>query len=364
MDGLGGRPERLGTFVAGQCWRLCAAAGRDSDASIYQELLLALLGPAAARRLAAPAVPTITSDDGTPVEFALLFQAGSAPVVGLSVEPGGSTGDLAADGRTGRRILADLAARWSFSLDRLRRIEDLFFPAAPCGPAAVGCAAVVRRGQVGFKVYLNPGARGAEQAAPTVEEALGRLGYRAAAGALLRRAAARHPKFDTFPFFSLDLGLWDTPRVKTYVAHREITADAVAAVAGLVLAPQQCEQVADFFRLAAGSEHCDRSPVVSYFSYTDTATDRPSGYTLQVPVRDYVRDDLEAYRRAVAALQRYGMDAGVLDGALAALTPRRLESGRGLVAYLALSFEHAQPPRITAYLASQAYAATPPRPTA
>ena len=43
--------------------------------------------------------------------------------------------------------------------------------------------------------------------------------------------------------------------------------------------------------------------------------------------------------------------------------PRPLEDGAGLIAYLALVHERGRPPRVTAYLSSEAYGVRPPRET-
>lgn len=104
----------------------------------------------------------------------------------------------------------------------------------------------------------------------------------------------------------------------------------------------------------------DRRPALTCHSFTDTASGRPSGFTLHVPVRDYVRDDEEALARATAVLTHFGMDPSMLRRALAALSTRQLSDGVGLIAYLALAHERDRRPRITAYVSSEAYAVRPP----
>lgn len=102
--------------------------------------------------------------------------------------------------------------------------------------------------------------------------------------------------------------------------------------------------------------------MLSCHSFTETATGLPSGFTLHVPVRDYVRHDGEAHARATAVLRRHGMDPTVLDRSLATVSSRPLHDGVGLIAYLALVHERNRPPRVTAYISSEAYAVRPPLP--
>ncbi len=122
--------------------------------------------------------------------------------------------------------------------------------------------------------------------------------------------------------------------------------------------------VEEFFRTAAGAGTDDarlaRRPGLTCHSFTDAEAARPTGFTLHVPVRDYARHDGEALARAVSALRRLGLDSGVLARSLAAVTRRRPEDGVGLIAYLALAHQHGRPPRVTAYVSSEAYAVRPP----
>jgi DMATS type aromatic prenyltransferase len=355
-----GPPLRLGDFVSAQLRRLCGVVGLDDV--VDPQLPIQLLGSAARRRLSDPPSDSFISDDHTPVEYSLTFPRGrTTPDLRMLVEPGGGTGDLAADGRVGRQVVEELAARWGFSMAPLTRLADIFFPSAPHGPFALWCALVFRRsGRPGLKVYLNPGAGGPAGAADAVAEALARLGYRAAAPLLLQQVASRYRHLDGFPFFALDLGNWNTPRVKVYIGHRDFSASDATAVSRLC-SGEHPERVSEFFRLVAGNGHCRARPVVSYFSFTGAATDRPSGYTLHVPVRDYVRDDREARGRAAEALRWHGVHPAILDRALAAVTPRPLDSGVGLIAYLALAHERHQSPRVSVYLSAEAYHVRAPR---
>ncbi|CAM5721205.1 hypothetical protein SALBM135S_02333 [Streptomyces alboniger] len=255
-----------------------------------------------------------------------------------------------------------MAARWNFSTEQLDSLEDLFFPAAAEGPLALWYALDLRAGGVpGVKVYLNPSASGPEHAARTVQEALRRLGY--------GKAFAQLPPAAGYPFLALDLGAWKSPRVKVYVKHSHMSADEACALSRASGAA--AADIRYFFHAAAGSlprsgQDGDGTPrlmrrsALTCHSFTEGDSE-PSGFTLHIPVRDYVRDDEEALARATALLNRFGMDPAVLSRSLRALTRRELADGAGLIAYLALVYERDRQPRITAYLSSEAYLTRPPQ---
>ncbi|WP_031047298.1 tryptophan dimethylallyltransferase family protein [Streptomyces sp. NRRL F-5650] len=357
----GGDPQgtpTLGTFTGGQLRRLGPVAGLSrADVETYAQVLADALGPVAQRPLSlAPPTRSFLSDDHTPVEFSLSFRPEASPAMRVLVEPGCGAAGLADNGRAGLEAVRRMARRWSFTTDALDGILDLFLPPAPHGPLALWCALELRPGGVpGVKVYLNPAANGEERSAATLREALRRLGH--------HRAFDSLPAGSGYPFLALDLGDWAAPRVKVYLRHDNLTADRAGRLSRMEPGPAPAA-VEDFFRTAGGlgpdGGGLDARPVQSCHSFTDLGAARPSGFTLYVPVRDYVRHDGEALERAYGVLRDHGLDASVLDRALAALTERRLEDGVGLIAYLALAHQGDRPPRVTAYLSSEAYSVRPP----
>ncbi|MER5637012.1 tryptophan dimethylallyltransferase family protein [Kitasatospora sp. NPDC002227] len=354
-----GHTETLGDHTTRQLLRLCEVAGLGpADAIEYARVLRRVLGPVADRPLHLPSPDgSFLSDDHTPVEFSLSFEAGSVPTLRVLVEPGCGAGDLARGGREGLRTVRELARRWGFGTERLDLLEDLFFPAAPQGPLALWCALELRPGGVPkVKVYLNPAASGPELAGATVREALRRLGHRQAFEAL--------PASDRILFFALDLGDWDEPRVKVYTAHQDLSADGAAGLSRMVDGPGTAE-VEAFFKAAAGEPESlagpyGRRPFQACHAFTETASGRPGGFTLYVPVREHARHDGEALERALALLARYGIDREQLLDSVDAVTSRRLEEGLGLIAYLALAHQRGRPPRLMVYISSEAYRVRPP----
>ncbi len=358
----------LGEHVGGQLRRLCGAAGypapgRDCGGALTD--LLELLGPAAPRPLAAgPPSPSFVCDDHSPVEFSLSFSAGGPPSVRVLVEPGCTAASLADNGRQGMRALEALAARRGFSTEPVRRVEDLFLPPVIRGSFALWCAMDLRRdGPPGIKVYVNPQAHGPDRSADVVREALTRSGFGRAWPALREGALSRGPGKDVVLFAALDLGRWHTPRLKVYVAHHDATAARMRTAARLL--PGGGDRDVDEFCRAVGGDpgRFARRPLVSCLSYTAHDSERPSGHTVHVPVRDHVPDDAVARDRATAALRRHraDADAGAVDRALTAMTPRRASEGVGLITYVSLVRSRRQPPRVTVYFSPEAYLVRPPR---
>ncbi|MER5929018.1 tryptophan dimethylallyltransferase family protein [Streptomyces sp. NPDC002054] len=331
----------------------------------YAQTLLTVLGPAADRPLDLPPEPSFLSDDHTPVEFSLAFVPDADPTLRVLLEPGYGAGSLAENGRVGLRAVREMARRWGFGTTQLDDLEDLFFPPDPEGPLALWCALELLPGGVPkAKVYLNPAARGQKRSAATVREALRRLGH--------RRAFAALPEGDRHLFFALDLGDWEEPRVKVYVVHQDLSAAEAAGLSRVAGGPAQTE-IKQFFRTAAGHDAdgieypdvpLDRRPGLSCHAFTESRTGLPSGFTLHIPVRDYARHDGEALDRAVAVLRRHGMDPAPLVRSLSAVTSRQLQDGVGLIAYLGLVHQQGRPPRMNAYISSEAYAVRPPLPEA
>ncbi|MGW1668076.1 tryptophanase [Streptomyces sp. NPDC002324] len=365
-SGTGGtREERtLGDLVTGQLRRLCQASGLGpSEADTYAHVLTDSLGAAAERSLDLPPPSrSFLSDDSTPVEFSLSFAPDAPPRLRVLLEPGCGAGTLREDGRTGLRVVRSMARRWGFGTAQLDALEDLFLPGDPHGPLALWIALELRPGGVPrMKVYLNPAASGATRAAGTIREALDRLGHRHAFDAL--------PPADGYPFFALDLGDWTAPRVKIYATHHGLPVTAAGGLCRMDSGPDGAT-LEEFLRTAGGFDdgagrssvaeaRFDRRPVLTCHSFTRT-TGGPTGFTLHVPVRDYARDDAQALRRAGTVLGRHGLGTDTLARSLAAVTPRPLRDGAGLIAYVALAHEQHQPPRVTTYISSEAYEVRPP----
>ena len=354
-------PMLLGDHVHWQLRRLCRAVGLDGFQDLYADLLRELLGPAATEAVGVtPAWESQISDDHTPVEYSLSFDKGRSPRIRFLIEPSGRRPDLRANMQAGLQVLELLADRYQFSLDRLSMVQDLFFPRRPQGPFGLWLAAELgRSGTPRFKVYLNPAVHGPDRAWQVVGEALARLGFGDAFLSLLRYGVPRNRQVDRSYIFSLDLGSpWGRPRVKAYIRHEGFSGAEAALAAGAVPGVSP-ESIAQFCGLVGGPGPFTARPLISCYSFVEGDQERPSAYTLHVPIRDYVLHDADARNRASAALDCYGFDASLLGRALAGVSRRPLAAGVGLISYVALVC-NPRPRRMTVYISSEAYKAAPP----
>ncbi|MGH3916867.1 MAG: tryptophan dimethylallyltransferase family protein [Pseudonocardiaceae bacterium] len=319
-------------------------------------LLRDMVGRAGSRSVAEPALwPSFVSDDHTPVEFSLSFDRGQEPNLRVLVEHLAAEPTAGENLRAARRLTNRLARRYGLSLDRFEAIADLFLPDEPQGCFSLWHSAVLRpAGQHEFKVYLNPAVRGAAQAPALVAQALERLGLHRAYATVAAYAFRPGWQADRFVFLGLDLSLGPHSRVKVYVAHDGAVVDdterAARPVRGTVPGAAR-----DFCRLVAGSSGpFTGRPLLSCYAFVDGDGDSPSGYTLHLPLRDYVTDDEAARSRVATLLHRQGSDPALFDRALKALVGRRLDAGAGLISYVSLRMGPLRP-GVAVYLSSEAY---------
>ncbi|WFE25290.1 tryptophan dimethylallyltransferase family protein [Solwaraspora sp. WMMD791] len=348
--------------LAGQLTRLCAVV--DTDPTIPRQLVADLLGPAATRPVdQPPAWPSDIADDHTPVEYSVAFNEAEPPTLRILAEAQAATGDLAAHARAAYRFLDRQVDRFDLATSRFDAVREVFETDQPRGAFALWYSLVFRSSRrPELKVYFNPAVRGEEHSAALVVEALRKLGLDAAYpmmvdGGLRPGELGRR---DQLTFFALDLHDGDQARVKLYVSQYDATADD-AVRAATVVDGIDPEQVADFCTTAAGGPGpYARRPLVSSYTFTTGAT-QPVGYSLYVPIRDYVDDDVQARDRVHELLDRYGLDASRLDPAIDAVTDRPLADGVGLIAHVSLRVGRPRP-GITVYLSAEAHQVAAARP--
>ncbi|WP_229905364.1 tryptophan dimethylallyltransferase family protein [Lentzea cavernae] len=325
------------------------------------KLLGEALGPGSRLPLSAiPHWPSFVADDHTPIEFSVALAQNERPAVRMIVESLAEQPGRQANVAEALRVLDGLAARHQVRLGQLDLVRDLFLPEDPQGAFAFWYSLIVQPAvPPAVKVYLNPEARGRESATALVGEALSRLGLGGAFPAV-QEHGLRREGLDRFSFFALDLMDESRARVKTYVSHEDaVVADVVRAAAAVPEADQTI--LADVCELACGGVGpFSRRPLMSSYTFLSGDTERPSGYSVYIPVRDYVQDDLEACERVLAIMARCGLDTTPFVMALASLVQRPLGDGAGLIAHVSLRLGRPKP-GVSVYLSSEAYDVTPPR---
>ena len=325
-------------------------------------LLAETLGPGGLHPVSEnPSWPSGVADDHSPVEFSAAFEADQPPTVRAIVETSATRPSRSANASAALAALDRLRHRESLDTTRFDAVRDLFLPERLEHDFAFWYSLVFRAGVApAVKVYFNPEVRGPEAAGGLVREALGRTGF-AAGFPVLRDHAVTRPGLDTYSFFALDLLDPRQARVKVYVSHQsagvtEVTRAAKAAHGVDV------DRVPDFCLLTGGrTEAFDGRPLISSYTFLEGDVAAPSGYSLYVPIRDYVADDEEARRRVLQVMAKYGLDPTQFDNALRAVARRPLDEGVGLIAHVSLRMGRPRP-GITVYLSSEAYDVASPRP--
>jgi DMATS type aromatic prenyltransferase len=355
------RSLSLREHVTVQLRGLCAAVGL-SDVETPVSILTLLLGAAGGRGTTEPPIwASNVSDDLTPVEFSIAMDDDGSPALRMMVEPIADGSGVYANNRVALRALTALADRFDISLEQFEKVWGLFMPSEPCGRFGLWFSVIFRPGAPpDFKVYFNPAARGEEHAPELVSEALARLGLDTAYGLVGDRMVTR-PELDRLSFFALDLHSRSEARVKIYASHYDagvgIVERALHGVPGVSL-----DRAREFYSIISGG--LDRRwtglPLVSSYSFVTANPSVPSNYSSYLPVRDLVPDDEVALVRALALMDRWGLDRSPLLRALDTVCARRLGDGVGLIAHMSLRMG---PERsgVTAYLSSEAYATMPPR---
>jgi DMATS type aromatic prenyltransferase len=287
--------------------------------------------------------PSDVTDDHTPFEFSVVLDDAD-PEVRFLIEVQGDTPSVEANWEASLAVTRRLADDHGMNLRRLSRVAELFEPAASSSRFAMWHGVCFTRAAATFKVYLNPYARGRDQARGCVEEALNRLG--------LRGSAAHFPGAGLdveIPYFSLDLAPDASARVKVYFAHRAATVPRIEAAFATV---PDClvGDAGEFCRALTGIHGpFDRRPVLTCLSFV-SGDPRPSEGTVHLPVRSYASSDATIRDRALRVLAPRA--AVAYERALGAFADRPLSSRTGMQTYLSMRLRGR---RVTVYLATESH---------
>ncbi|MGP4017668.1 tryptophan dimethylallyltransferase family protein [Saccharopolyspora sp. 5N708] len=306
-----------------------------------------------------PLWPSDVADDATPIEFSIQFEDDGARHLRILAETLPAHPGPAVNLQAAEDLIDSLAGRYDLSLDRLHSVRDLFSSAEPQGKFSWWFSFIFDAdGAPKFKVYFNPQVRGADEAPHLVREAFERLGMPGAYDTVSKYALQRG-EVDHLTFFALDLDRSPQSRVKLYISQyaAQPTDAEFAASAVRDIDPGQ---VREFCSVLAGDTPIFLGrPLVSSYSFVEGDLDEPSNYSLYLPIRDYVRDDVVARDRVLAHLRQRDIPPAFLDELISAVTDRPLEANAGLLAHVSLRLS---PNRTgtTVYVSSEAYGGTPP----
>ncbi|MDA3631107.1 tryptophan dimethylallyltransferase family protein [Saccharopolyspora sp. WRP15-2] len=335
---------------------LCDVIGIDK--STPPHLVGEMLGPVANRSLSEPPLwPSGVADDASPVEYSVQFESNGARHLRIHLERLAENPSPVANLQASKDLVAELAERHDLALERLEAVQDLFTSEQPQSWFSWAFSLIFdTRGNPSFKLYFNTDMHGEDAAPEVVAEAFDRLGMPNAYD-LVTNHALRREGLDLPTFFAIDLEHSEQARVKLYV--RQLNARAAdAELAASAVPGIDPNAVREFCSvLAPGTEVFDRRPLMSSYSFVSGDLDKPSNYSLYLPIRDYVPHDGVARDRVAQHLQRLHLDPAALDGSLNALTDRPLDAQPGLLAHISLRLSPNQT-GTSLYLSSEAYGGT------
>jgi DMATS type aromatic prenyltransferase len=338
---------------------LCEAAGTPSPDIC--RLFTRMIMPWGEHRIGkSPSYRSNIADDEAPFEFSMAFSDG-APEVQFYVEARGEPPSLLSNMSAGRSLLNAVAHDLSVPLERLKAIEDLFFPAEPQGTftswTGVSCAP---GRQPQLKVYLNPQVSGVRVAPSVTAEAMQRLGLAVPWAKVNAALVSSGQRFDEISILSLDLSDGMDARAKVYVRHHGASVADLQAFASIA-AEYYPEDVRAFYAALAGSEGPFlRKPPITEMTFTAASLSAPSSVTLEFPIGSYVGNDEVACHRIGDCMTRFGLSPRQYEAAVRAFATRPLAQRAGIHAHVTLR-RQANRPRLAVYLASEAYLSEPNR---
>ncbi len=303
-----------------------------------------------------PLWPSDITDDGTPFELSVAFSHGR-PLLRVLSEAQRAPFDAQSGWEAALALNERLARLPGVNLERFERVAPIFAPRAGATPRFTlwHAGTVEPDGRLSFKVYLNPRIAGDAHAPELVRAALVACGAAYAWPRLAERLTANTDVL----YFSLDLCASKNARVKVYIGHRGATSSSIDAE--VRHEPGYTPGLAEsWVEMLTGSEGpFEARPILTCHAFR--GPDREVEVTVHVPTRSYVDSDGESALRASELLD--AVSAKSFVGGLKAMARRPLELGRSLLTYVSLRPE-ADGPRVTAYLAPEAFAISTARPTA
>lgn len=337
--------------------RLLDSAGMDVEQGVA--VLRRMLSPWGKRQITQhPEWHSDVCADGSPIEFSAAFSDHCAQirvlVEAVPDEPSTLAAQKSALGLT-QTLIEDFGAAG----DRLAAVSDLFLPNEdPTGFAMMHAAVFTPTGEPEFKVYLNPNANNGMTRSERTHEAMDRLGFGKAWGAVTAYAR-RGFDLDRIVYFGLDLSDSPESRVKVYFRHYDIVpADLDACME--ISAHHEAGLLDEFCRKLTGrvGEITDQ-PIVSNLTFTDAGGHAPVSATVYVPLWLYAESDRVIRDRISSVMADIGLPSGCYQSLLNHIARRPLSDGRGIHTYASVRVQQGRP-RMTTYWSSELYDRYPP----
>ena len=351
--------KTLAEFGRERLSALCEAAGAPTREVC--QLFTRMIMPWGEHRIGkTPSYRSNIADDEAPFEFSMAF-SGGAPEVQFYVEAMGEPPNLLSNMPAGRALLSAVAQDLSAPLQRVKAIEDLFFPTQPRGTftswTGVSCAS---GRPPRLKVYLNPQVNGLGAAPGVTAEAMRRLGLGIPWAKVDDALVSSGQRFDEIGILSLDLSDAEDARAKVYVRHHGACVRDLQAFASTAVEYYPEDVRAFYAALADGEGPFLRKPPITEMTFTTASRSGPSSVTLEFPISSYVRSDEVARHRIAGCMTSFGLSPELYEAAVHAFATRPLAQRAGMHAHVTLR-RQAKLPRLAVYLASEAYLPDPNR---
>ncbi|NUT95833.1 MAG: hypothetical protein HOY78_27795 [Saccharothrix sp.] len=322
-------------------WRAASLALAHPVGATAEAELDSMLGAWADRPIGfACEYPSFVARDGFPIEFSVSYRGG-VPELRVLFESLGEVPTARAAQEAGRALTRSLAGRPGVSIERYLAVEDLFVVDHPEQfRPTVWHSLSHRPGRPpGYKVYLNPQARGVPAVPEVMREAMARLGLARAWERVDRSYDALAAAGHQVEFFALDLADAADARVKVYFRHvGRVDLDEVAGLARrhdpALLEPA--------YRDVYGSPVLPDNEPMTCLAFR-SGVDVPDEANVYLRLPDVVRDDEEAAQRISAVLRRYGVDPARHRAVATALASRELDTTLGLHELLSVRAAGARP---------------------
>lgn len=297
------------------------------------------------------------ADDNTPFEFSVAIDS-NVPELRILTEAQQDKFNLYSNWRAGMRFNYWLMNNYGASLTRLNQVSDLFFPEDESAHFSMwhgACFLPDKKPE--FKIYLNPQARGKEQANDVIKEALIRLGLKESWQAIEAILNEQDPSKNELKYFSLDLSARPDARVKIYWRHYDITTKELEKMYS-VARNYVPGDVTEFCQAIANTTVLSKRPIFSCFSFIEGNASIPNTATIQIPLSSYAKNDAVLQKRIRNYLIDKNLPVSVYDQCMKKFAARPLNTWSGMHSCISLRRDKQQRPRVTIYLALESHLLT------
>ncbi len=346
--------DSLASYTAERLSMLCEGAGFGSATSQVASTFRKLVEPWALRPVNYETEwVSDVADDNTPIEFSVAIADKTVEVRSL-FETQADEPTLSAYREVGLAFQERLEREFGASLERFRKVQDLFLPSNMQGDFAIWNAVVFSKdGAPQFKAYLNPQAQGLNASEELVKEGLARLGLKDVWQTLQSSVLKRGSRVDEMKYFALDLMPGAESRVKVYVRHHDVTANDLELAASGAETYQEGE-TREFVQAMCGEVSLlHQRAAFTCSSFIEGCKERPKATTVYVPVCAYVENDADVLERVSQYLESIGSDSSRYQAIVRSFANRSLRVGVGMQPWVA--FRRYGGVRLSSYLATEAY---------